>query len=474
MKNQEQLLRMLVTHVYNVTALMDDAQIFLMVSYNDVGASRRSWFARGALRKEVLTRGLNPAQGDEIQDVTDKPEVVLGLPSKRRRRSSTVATYNECELKDPCPGRPRLGDKTMNRIAVEDDERSEINCYSEDEEELDDVDAFNILVQGDEESSAFDGLRSVQPVVEDEMDILGLQGISIPITVPTLSLTGLTPSTTTIFAPLQTSLPHSTTTSVIHSLQLRPDLAGPDQQPKMTMEDLDLLSCVDLGKEETVESALPAKETTLPAMTQQKKSPKKKMINDKNPKTAGAPSSKDPLQTKVSVDGKMMDLRSGPKVKVGTSSPVWKFFGFLFMDGVEQFQGFVACRLCLKRVSRAGHNTKGMRDHLEIWHEQAWARMCEEEWEARSEPKPVRPKRTVKLSTKRWQPTDAEMTILARHYRREEFPDASGYSQIAEQLGKPTLAIKQWFTNQRRRGFPARRFLTMTEFSAQDPHSNPT
>ena len=72
MKSDDSLLRMLTTHVLNVTSLMEDAQIFFMVRYKEDAAERRRfWFARGNLRKDFLLHGLkNHGVGDNEIDAT--------------------------------------------------------------------------------------------------------------------------------------------------------------------------------------------------------------------------------------------------------------------------------------------------------------------------------------------------------------------------------------------------------------------
>ena len=135
--------------------------------------------------------------------------------------------------------------------------------------------------------------------------------------------------------------------------------------------------------------------------------------------------------------------------------------GFLEWNGQEQFKGFTICRLCLKRVSRASHTTKGMRDHLQLWHRDAWRTIGGASQETILQPQPYDQQQHSELksspfTSKRWQPTDRESTILAQHFLKNEFPDSTGYASVAAEIQKPVAVVKQWFVNQRRRGFPAR------------------
>lgn len=129
---------------------------------------------------------------------------------------------------------------------------------------------------------------------------------------------------------------------------------------------------------------------------------------------------------------------------------------------MEQFQGYTICRICLKRVSRASHTTKGMRDHLLLWHHEIWRSvggMTENETRQlqRERLNIEQPRDSLTGgSPKRWQPSDQESSILALHFLKNEFPDGREYAVIADKIDRTVGVVKQWFVNQRRRGFPAR------------------
>ena len=219
MRSEDALLQILATHVSNVTSLIEDAHVFFMVRLkNETANPRRFWFARGSLKKDFLLHGLkaSSANDSEIRD-----EAFIGWTEVDTRQCRDALSQKDASDKitgddgenvcsdfdgsrggdednqvededeeeddvdddeeddDRCPVRKGAGGPTMNRIAKDDDEDERsgdemvgIHCGGSSvvEEEIDDCDvAFNMLVQGEDEvASAFDGMRSVKPVEEDD------------------------------------------------------------------------------------------------------------------------------------------------------------------------------------------------------------------------------------------------------------------------------------------------------------------
>jgi len=440
MKSDDSLLRMLTTHVLNVTSLMEDAQIFFMVRYKEDAAERRRfWFARGNLRKDFLLHGLkNHGVSDNEIDATamerDLRHSVLQPAEVRDQDELAGRNDIDDDEDDPCPVRKGVGGPTMNRIAKddeddEDDGEEGISCATADED-IDECDAFPMLVQGEDDvSSAFDGMRSVKPVEEDDDNDDGISGLA--------TRTESEDDTLHVNATLQ-PLPS-------HDLDVFPPCVGFEREEEISDACSFGIECEKLGIPEP-------------------KNPSTKSQNKRKKKRRSSLHTLDNLATSVLIEGKRMTIKPGPRNKTAAQiSPVWKFFGFLEHNGVDQFQGFTICRLCLKRVSRASHTTKGMRDHLLLWHHEIWRSvggMTETETRQLNQQQ-FHPRNSLSshVSSKRWQPTDQASSILALHFFKNEFPDGQEYSIIANKVDCAVGVVKQWFVNQRRRGFPARRYL---------------
>jgi len=488
---------MLTNHVLNVTSLIEDAHIFFMVRYKeDVGNPRRFWFARGNLRNDFILHGLksngigdHEIVGSDAATSDNHPVLQPTESSDQEDAAGDTNVEDDDDDDDHCPVRKGVGGPTMNRIAKDDDDDDDddekggggmdLNCTG-DEDDIDDCDAFPMLVQGEEDvSSAFDGMRNVKPVEEDDQvyeeaeaeeddrlddlaKVANTQSRSVELAYIGKYARQMRDGGQEEDEEEDDVMSRLTTqTETTGESRLRVD----DSLQPLASHALDVFPpCIEFEREEEISDVgsfgIECKDLRIPR--QQNPTTETRPKRKKNNKNKSAGFSPQNLANCVVIDGKRMEIKPGPKTKTAAQiSPVWKFFGFLECNGVEQFQGYTICRLCLKRVSRASHTTKGMRDHLLLWHRELWRSVgvkTENESQQQQQQR-QQCQRQQQHRLPRWQPTDQESSVLALHFLRNQFPGGEEYVEIAEKIDKNVGVVKQWFVNQRRRGFPARRFL---------------